>query len=89
MLVFNISSYKHAFDGLWRVYREEGTPRLFSGATTATSRAVFMTIGQLSFYDQVKLLLLSTSIFQDNLTTHFLSSLTAVSTTAQVIFDLN
>lgn len=73
------SSYKHAFDGLWRVYKEEGVPRLFSGASTATSRAVFMTIGQLSFYDQVKSFLLTTSVFKDNLTTHFLSSLTAVS----------
>lgn len=71
-------SYKHAIDGLIRVYKEEGVKRLFSGATTATSRAVFMTIGQLSFYDQVKMLLLRTGIFGDNMITHFLSSLTAV-----------
>ncbi|XP_071443761.1 mitochondrial dicarboxylate carrier isoform X2 [Hetaerina americana] len=70
-------NYKHAFDGLFRVYREEGIRRLFSGASTATSRAVFMTVGQLSFYDQVKLFLLGTGIFTDNFTTHFLSSLTA------------
>lgn len=53
--------------------------KLFSGGTMATSRAVLMTIGQLSFYDQVKLFLLKTGYFSDNLTTHFLSSLTAVS----------
>lgn len=79
-------SYKHAFDGLWRVYQEEGLRRLFAGASTATSRAVLMTIGQLSFYDQVKLYLLSTSYFEDNIVTHFVSSLTAVST-PQYIFD--
>lgn len=38
-----------------------------------------MTIGQLSFYDQVKLTLLGSGYFTDNMTTHFLSSLTAVS----------
>jgi hypothetical protein len=63
---------------LIRVYQEEGTRRLFSGASTATGRAVLMTVGQLSFYDQVKLLLLRAG-FSDNLVTHFLSSLTAVS----------
>lgn len=45
----------------------------------ATSRAVLMTVGQLSFYDQVKQMLIATNIFSDNLLTHFLSSLTAVS----------
>ncbi|PNF25557.1 Mitochondrial dicarboxylate carrier [Cryptotermes secundus] len=69
-------NYKHAFDGLIRVYREEGTRRLFSGASTATGRAVLMTVGQLSFYDQVKMLLLRAG-FSDDLVTHFLSSLTA------------
>jgi len=44
-------------------------------------RAVLMTVGQLSFYDQVKQLLLSSGHFDDNSTTHFLSSLTAVSGT--------
>jgi len=73
-----VSSYKHALDGLIRVYREEGTRRLFAGASTATSRAILMTVGQLSFYDQVKLTLLRAG-FSDNVMTHFLSSLTAVS----------
>lgn len=73
-----ICSYKHVFDGLWRVYREEGVIKLFSGASMATSRAVLMTVGQLSFYDQVKVFLLSTGYFADNPNTHFLASLTAV-----------
>lgn len=73
---FNSSSYsyKHAIDGLWRVYTEEGFRRLFSGCSTATSRAVFMTIGQLSFYDQVKKMMLESGYFTDNLTTHFTAS---------------
>ena len=59
--------------------REEGVPRLFRGASSATSRAVLMTIGQLSFYDQIKAGLLSSGYFKDNLVCHFASSLTAVS----------
>lgn len=86
MLLLN--SYKHAFDGLLRVWQEEGFSRLFSGASMATSRAVLMTVGQLSFYDQVKQILISTSMFADNLVTHFLSSLTAVSNTPDSNFLL-
>jgi hypothetical protein len=73
LIIFHFS-YKHAIDGLWRVYTEEGFRRLFSGASTATSRAVFMTIGQLSFYDQVKKMLLESGYFQDNLFLHFTAS---------------
>jgi dicarboxylate transporter 10 len=71
-------SYRHVFDGMWRVYKEEGFCQLFSGASTATGRSVLMTIGQLSFYDQFKTMLLNQN-FADNLTTHFLASLAAVS----------
>ncbi|XP_063603637.1 mitochondrial dicarboxylate carrier-like [Penaeus indicus] len=70
-------NYKHALDGLIRVLREEGVSRLFRGASTATFRAVLMTIGQLSFYDQIKGFLLTTPYFKDNLTCHFTSSLAA------------
>ncbi|XP_033213426.1 mitochondrial dicarboxylate carrier [Belonocnema kinseyi] len=70
-------NYKHALDGLVRVWSEEGFLRLFSGCSTATGRAVLMTIGQLSFYDQIKLMLLQTEVFDDSPTTHFISSLFA------------
>uniref|UniRef100_A0A1B0D1L7 Uncharacterized protein n=1 Tax=Phlebotomus papatasi TaxID=29031 RepID=A0A1B0D1L7_PHLPP len=73
----NQQVYKNAIDGLFRVYREEGFRRLFSGASTATMRGFMMTIGQIAFYDQVKYLLLSTNYFEDNPKTHFVSSLTA------------
>ncbi|XP_063706866.1 mitochondrial dicarboxylate carrier-like [Culicoides brevitarsis] len=69
-------NYKNAIDGLVRVAREEGPLKLFSGASTASSRAVFMTIGQLSFYDLVKTKLLGLGL-KDNLTTHLLASSTA------------
>lgn len=60
-----------------RVHREEGFRRLFSGATTATGRGFLMTIGQIAFYDQVKLMLLATGYFKDDPRLHFLSSLAA------------
>jgi len=70
-------NYKHAIDGLWQVYKHEGVTKVFAGATMATSRAVLMTVGQLSCYDQVKQVLLSSPYFSDNVITHFLSSFIA------------
>lgn len=70
-------SYKNAIDGLLRVRREEGFKRLFSGASTATARGFMMNIGQIAFYEQVKIMLLGTGHFKDDPGTHFLSSLTA------------
>ena len=74
-----ISSYKHALDGIIRISREEGVLKLFNGVQWASTRAVAVTIGQLCFYDLVKAQLLKTAYFEDNLTTHFTSSLCAVS----------
>ncbi|XP_030369587.1 mitochondrial dicarboxylate carrier [Scaptodrosophila lebanonensis] len=70
-------NYKNAIDGLYKVYRQEGFTRLFSGATTATGRGIMMTIGQIAIYDQTKVYLLSTPYFKDNLITHFTASLVA------------
>ncbi|KAK6764320.1 hypothetical protein RB195_024587 [Necator americanus] len=72
-------NYKHALDGVVRILREEGAVRLFGGASMATSRAVLMTIGQLSFYDQIKQMMIESGIAQDNLYTHFSSSFCAAS----------
>jgi len=70
-------NYKHAIDGMARVAREEGFRKLFSGVDWATGRAMLMTIGQLCFYDQVKMLLLTTPYFTDGISTHFTASLAA------------
>lgn len=69
-------NYKNAIDGLIKVYRFEGAKTLFNGATMATARAIMMTIGQLSMYDQFKYLMLTylPSIFQDNVATHLSAS---------------
>jgi len=74
------SSYKHAIDGLYKVFKHEGTSKLFNGATMATSRAVCVTVGQIACYDQIKLTLLGTAMFKkDNEVLHFASSFMAVS----------
>ncbi|XP_071796527.1 mitochondrial dicarboxylate carrier-like [Asterias amurensis] len=70
-------NYKHAFDGLWKVYKHEGFRSLYNGASMAIIRAVFMTVGQLSLYDQFKQILISTGMFSDNMFTHFTSSFMA------------
>jgi len=70
-------NYKHAIDGLYRVVKEEGPTKLMNGATMAATRATFVTIGQLSFYDQIKVMLMRTGIFQDNIVTHFSASFMA------------
>lgn len=70
-------NYKNALDGLWRVYRQEGATKLFSGGATCTARAALMTIGQISFYEQIKQTLLLTRFFEDNMTTHFSASIMA------------
>ncbi|XP_038185034.1 mitochondrial dicarboxylate carrier [Arvicola amphibius] len=70
-------NYSHALDGLYRVAREEGLRKLFSGATMASSRGALVTVGQLSCYDQAKQLVLSTGYLSDNIFTHFVSSFIA------------
>jgi len=71
-------NYKHAIDGMARVVREEGLAKLFSGVNWATCRAILMTIGQLCFYDQVKIFLLETPYFtEEGKSTHFTASLCA------------
>lgn len=70
-------NYKHVFDGLYQVGRKEGVSVLMNGWQMATLRAVLITNGQIAFYDQIKSFLLSLSFFEDNIITHFTSSLAA------------
>ncbi|NXF84109.1 DIC protein, partial [Sclerurus mexicanus] len=67
-------NYSNVLDGMYRVLREEGLKKLFSGATVASLRGALVTIGQLSCYDQAKQLVLATGLLSDNIFTHFLSS---------------
>ncbi|CAG8718225.1 17715_t:CDS:2 [Acaulospora morrowiae] len=70
-------NYKHAFEGLFRIYREEGMKGLTRGIGPNVNRAILMNSSQLASYEQFKQLLLETEYFQDNIITHFTSSLLA------------
>lgn len=81
------SSYKNAFHGIYRVAATEGVLRLWAGASMNCTRSALMTIGQLSFYDQAKQMLLTTPYFKDNVVTHVTSSLIAVSIGLTIYFE--
>ncbi|KAL2759419.1 hypothetical protein ACRALDRAFT_2038288 [Sodiomyces alcalophilus JCM 7366] len=76
--------YRHAFDGLVRMAREEGIRSWFRGALPNSTRAVAMTASQLASYDTIKGLLLRHTPLRDNLTTHFTASFLAGAMAATV-----
>ncbi|KAJ2806875.1 Mitochondrial dicarboxylate transporter [Coemansia guatemalensis] len=83
-------NYKNAFDGLFRITREEGVKGLFKGAIPNLSRAMLMTGAQLCSYDGFKQLLLSTAYFAEGMPLHFSASFLAgfVATTITSPFDV-
>uniref|UniRef100_A0A6P4E4V0 Mitochondrial dicarboxylate carrier isoform X1 n=1 Tax=Drosophila rhopaloa TaxID=1041015 RepID=A0A6P4E4V0_DRORH len=64
-------NYKHVFDGLFRIYKEEGVSSLFRGAVPAVSRSVLLTIGTNAAYDQVKQMLKTATGAADGVPLHF------------------
>ncbi|PIA15103.1 putative mitochondrial dicarboxylate carrier [Coemansia reversa NRRL 1564] len=83
-------NYKNAFDGLFRITREEGTKGLFKGAVPNVSRSMLMCGAQLCSYDLFKELLLSTPYFSEGMPLHFSASFLAgfVATTITSPFDV-
>ncbi|KAF3911512.1 Mitoferrin-2 [Dactylellina cionopaga] len=67
-------NYKNAIDGLIKMVRQEGVTSLFRGVGPNSGRGALMTASQLASYDEFKILLLGTGMFEDNLTTHFTAS---------------
>jgi len=70
-------NYKHCFDGLFRMVREEGFSSLARGMTPNVVRAVLMHASQLASYDYFKRALLTTGYFKDNIGLHFTASFAA------------
>lgn len=70
-------NYKNAIEGLIRMTKEEGWKSLFRGVWPNSMRAILMTASQLASYDGFKRLLIQHTPLEDNLTTHFTSSLMA------------
>lgn len=82
-------NYKHALDGLYRVIKQDGPMRLMNGASMAATRATFVTIGQISFYDQYKVMLLRTAYFEDDIYTYFTASFMAGGTATLLTMPLD
>lgn len=72
-------SYKHVFDGMYRILRAEGVRTLFKGATLVMGRSIGITIGQIPIYGSVKNFLKSTGYFGEDKKTHFVASSIGVS----------
>ncbi|RMD40689.1 hypothetical protein DV735_g4432, partial [Chaetothyriales sp. CBS 134920] len=71
-------NYRNAFQGLFRMVREEGLASIFRGIEANSMRALLMTSSQLASYDAFKNLFLSDMFnMKDNTATHFLSSFLA------------
>lgn len=65
-------NYKHAIDGLVKITKNEGVLNLWRGVGPNIGRAMLMTAGQVASYDQAKeMLITQTSLFKDNIVTHF------------------
>ncbi|KAK6359394.1 Mitochondrial dicarboxylate transporter [Orbilia brochopaga] len=67
-------NYKNAIDGIIKMVRQEGVLSLFRGVGPNSGRGALMTASQLASYDEFKMLLLRSGMFEDNLTTHFTAS---------------
>ncbi|ESK92495.1 mitochondrial dicarboxylate carrier [Moniliophthora roreri MCA 2997] len=70
-------NYKHCFDALFRMVREEGVSSLGRGVGPNVFRAILMNASQLASYDFFKAELLKTKYFEDNIACHFTASFAA------------
>ncbi|CAE6514033.1 unnamed protein product [Rhizoctonia solani] len=70
-------NYKHCFDGLYKMIRDEGFSSLARGLTPNVFRSVLMNASQLASYDFFKIQLLQTGKFQENINLHFTASFMA------------
>lgn len=76
-------NYKHCFEALHRIFKNEGFDGLFKGTRVACSRGMLVTIGNLAIYDEMKYQLILSTHFTDSLNTHFISSIgAAIASTA-------
>lgn len=83
-------NYKHAFDAIARIVREEGVLTLWRGWQPTVVRAMVLNAAQLSVYSQAKESLLSYKLMQDGTPAHFVASLISgfVSTLVSIPIDI-
>lgn len=83
-------NYKHVFDALIRITREEGLLTLWRGCVPTIGRAMVVNAAQLASYSQAKQALLTTAYFNDNIMCHFVASMISglVTTAASMPVDI-
>lgn len=67
-------NYKHAFDALARIAREEGVGTLWRGWQPTVIRAMVLNAAQLSVYSQAKQMLSSYDLMKDGTPAHLVAS---------------
>ncbi|EME26764.1 Mitochondrial 2-oxoglutarate/malate carrier protein [Galdieria sulphuraria] len=66
--------YKHVFDALIRVVREEGVITLWRGCVPTVGRAMALNAAQLASYDQAKEVIIDTELLKDGIAAHISAS---------------
>jgi len=84
-------NYKHVFDALARISREEGVLNMWKGCTPTVARAVVLNAAQLSVYSQAKEVLIKTGYFVDGVPCHLTASLISgfISTAVSIPIDMS
>jgi len=83
-------NYTNVFNALGRIIKEEGALTMWRGCQPTIIRAMVLNAAQLSVYSQAKQSLLATSMFNDNIWTHFVASLVSgfISTAVSIPIDI-
>ncbi|GAU98032.1 hypothetical protein RvY_09235 [Ramazzottius varieornatus] len=68
-------NYKHVFDALIRIAREEGVLKLWRGYVPTVGRAIVVNVAQLVSYSQSKEMLIESGYFKDGIPCHFVASM--------------
>ncbi|XP_068082625.1 mitochondrial 2-oxoglutarate/malate carrier protein-like [Anabrus simplex] len=83
-------NYRHVFDALIRIVREEGVLAMWTGVLPTIGRAMVVNAVQLSTYSTVKEQLIKMKVVDDNILCHFLASMMSgfLSTVASLPIDI-
>ncbi|MFH4976031.1 hypothetical protein AB6A40_002740 [Gnathostoma spinigerum] len=83
-------NYKHIFEAVFKIYREEGLRALWRGCLPTIVRAMVVNACQLATYSQSKEQILQSRCLQDGLLCHFLASMASglVTTTCSLPVDI-
>lgn len=83
-------NYKHIFDALFRITKEEGVLTLWRGTVPTMGRAMVVNAAQLASYSQAKEILMGTGYFTQGIFLHFCASMISglITTAASMPVDI-